>query len=57
MEAAEAAGSRDGVEESEVLDLLSGLVAKSLVMVEPTEQGGVRYRLLELIRQYALKKA
>jgi predicted ATPase/DNA-binding CsgD family transcriptional regulator len=56
LEAAEAAGSRDGVEESEVLDLLSGLVAKSLVMVEPTEQGGVRYRLLEPIRQYALEK-
>ena len=56
LEAAEAAGFRDGIEESEVLDLLSGLVAKSLVMVEPTKQGGVRYRLLEPIRQYALEK-
>ena len=56
LEAAEAAGSRDSIEESEVLDLLSGLVAKSLVMVEPTKQGGVRYRLLEPIRQYALEK-
>ena len=56
LEAAEAAGSRNGIEESEVLDLLSGLVAKSLVMVEPTKQGGVRYRLLEPIRQYALEK-
>ena len=25
-------------------------------MAEPTEQGGVRYRLLEPIRQYALEK-
>jgi predicted ATPase/DNA-binding CsgD family transcriptional regulator len=56
LEAAEAVGSGEGVEESEVMDLLSGLVEKSLVVAEPTEQGGVRYRLLEPIRQYALEK-
>jgi predicted ATPase/DNA-binding NarL/FixJ family response regulator len=57
LETAEAAGSGDGVEESEVMDLLSGLVEKSLVMVQPTAKGGgVRYRFLDPIRQYALEK-
>src|SRR2546421_4211466 len=40
------------VEDWEVLDLLTGLVEKSLVLYE--EQGGEgRYRLLETVRQYA----
>ena len=56
LEAAEAVASGESIGESEVLDLLSRLVEKSLVMAEPTEQGGVRYRLLEPIRQYALEK-
>src|SRR5215213_2814961 len=50
LEAAEAVGA------GEVLDLLSGLVEKSLVMARGSEQGGVRYRLLEPVRQYALEK-
>jgi predicted ATPase/DNA-binding CsgD family transcriptional regulator len=54
--ASEAVVSGGGIEESEVLDLLSGLVEKSLVIVESTQQGGVRYRLLDPIRQYALEK-
>jgi DNA-binding CsgD family transcriptional regulator/tetratricopeptide (TPR) repeat protein len=37
------------------LDLLSGLVDKSLVVEEPQESG-VRYRMLEPIRQYAREK-
>jgi predicted ATPase/DNA-binding CsgD family transcriptional regulator len=42
---------------SEVLELLSGLVEKSLVIAElAAESGGVRYRLLDTIRQYALEK-
>ena len=49
-------GSGDGVEEREVLDLLSGLVEKSLVMVRGGDPGGARYRLLEPVRQYALDK-
>ncbi len=56
LEASEAVGSGEDIEETEVLDLLSGLVAKSLVVAEPTAQGGVRYRLLEPVRQYALEK-
>jgi predicted ATPase/class 3 adenylate cyclase len=50
LEAAERVGSGEGVEESEVLDLLTDLVDKSLVMVDAD---GDRYRLLETVRQYA----
>jgi predicted ATPase len=56
LEASEAVGSGEEIEKTEVVDLLSGLVEKSLVVAEPTEQGGVRYRLLEPVRQYALEK-
>jgi predicted ATPase/class 3 adenylate cyclase len=50
LEAAESIGSGGGVEQSQVLDLLTDLVDKSLVMVDA--EGG-RYRLLETVRQYA----
>src|SRR5215208_3453794 len=53
LEASEAVGSGDGVAESEVLDLLSSLVEKSLVVARGSDEGVVRYRLLEPIRQYA----
>ena len=56
LEASEAVASGEGVELSEVLDLLSGLVEKSLVVATPTAEGTIRYRLLEPIRQYALEK-
>jgi predicted ATPase/DNA-binding SARP family transcriptional activator/DNA-binding CsgD family transcriptional regulator len=56
LEAVEAVVSGDGVEEGNVLDLLSGLVDKSLVVADATGEGGVRYRLLEPIRQYASEK-
>lgn len=52
LEAAENVCSGGGVEKWEVLDLLTALVDKSLVVAE--EQGkAVRYRLLETVRQYA----
>jgi predicted ATPase/DNA-binding CsgD family transcriptional regulator len=54
--AAEAVASGGDIEETEVVALLSALVEKSLVVAEPTEQGGLRYRLLEPVRQYALEK-
>jgi predicted ATPase/DNA-binding CsgD family transcriptional regulator len=56
LEASEAVVSGAGTEEKEVLELLSGLVEKSLVVAEPTAGGGVRYRLLDPISQYALEK-
>jgi predicted ATPase/class 3 adenylate cyclase len=53
LEAAETVASKNGVEESDVLDLLSRLVEKSLVELEAE---GERYRLLETVRQYAQEK-
>lgn len=54
LEAAEALSAALRIPVSEMLDLLSGLVAKSMVVVD--EQPGAsppRYRLLETIRDYA----
>jgi predicted ATPase/DNA-binding SARP family transcriptional activator len=52
LPAAEAVCVGEGVEQWEVLDLLTSLVDKSLVVVE--EQGPeARYRFLETVRQYA----
>jgi predicted ATPase/DNA-binding CsgD family transcriptional regulator len=56
LEASEAIASSQGVAESEVLELLSGLVEKSLVVAESTEERRVRYRMLEPVRQYAQQK-
>ncbi len=56
LKASEAVGSGEDIEEGEVLDLLSGLVEKSLVMARESDQAGARYRLLEPVRQYALQK-
>jgi predicted ATPase/DNA-binding SARP family transcriptional activator/DNA-binding CsgD family transcriptional regulator len=56
LEASEAVASGEDIEEGEVLDLLSELVEKSLVAAEPTAEGGVRYRKLEPVRQYAREK-
>jgi predicted ATPase len=53
LEAAEAVCSAEGIDEADVLDLLAGLVARSLVQVEDAAWGERRYRLLETIRQYA----
>jgi non-specific serine/threonine protein kinase len=53
---AETVASGNGVEEGEVLDLLSGLVEKSLVLAEEHGGSGVRYRMLEPVRQYAREK-
>ncbi len=54
LEAAEAVCASDTVDSAEVLDLLSRLVEKSLVIAEPSGDG--RYRLLETIRLYALDR-
>ncbi|WP_396836145.1 LuxR C-terminal-related transcriptional regulator [Mycobacterium sp. ITM-2016-00318] len=45
----------DGLPRHQILDQLSLLVDKSLVIAE-TERGRTRYRLLETIRQYAMEK-
>jgi predicted ATPase/DNA-binding CsgD family transcriptional regulator len=55
LAAAEAVGSGDGVEPSDVLDLLSGLTENSLVLAEPQDDG-MRYRMLETLRQYGAER-
>jgi predicted ATPase/class 3 adenylate cyclase len=52
MEAAEAVVADDGVPVEEVLDLLSGLVDKSLVTADRTHSV-TRFDMLETVRQYA----
>jgi non-specific serine/threonine protein kinase len=55
FEAAEAVCAGDGVEPADILDLLTQLVDKSLVIAE-TYGGEARYRLLETVRLYAADK-
>jgi non-specific serine/threonine protein kinase len=52
LEAAEEVCSGDGIEKDDMLDLLSHLVDKSLVVVEDDGVGERRYRYLETVRQY-----
>ena len=55
LDAVAAIVAGDGIDESEVLDLLAGLVEQSMVAV--VERGGrARYRLLETIRVYARRR-
>jgi predicted ATPase/DNA-binding XRE family transcriptional regulator len=59
LEAAEALGVRSGGAHHDVLDLLSRLVAKSIVLVDgPTDSSpdAVRYHLPETLREYASEK-
>ena len=55
LDAAQAVAGTTEVERFQVLDQLSLLVDKSLVVAENTS-GATRYRLLETVRQYALEK-
>jgi predicted ATPase len=55
LDAAEHVASGDDVAESEVLDLVSGLVEKSMVQVESGTQED-RYRLLETLRDYGRER-
>ncbi len=55
LEAAEAVCSGSDLRSGDVLEVLSGLVEKSLMTVSRTNLG-VRYRLLETVREYALDK-
>ena len=46
----------DGIEQYEILDLLSSLVNKSLLIARTSGVNEARYSLLEIIREYALEK-
>lgn len=56
LEAAEEVCSGDGLESYEVLDVLSQLVDKSLVVVEQAPESEARYRLLEVLRLYGTER-
>jgi predicted ATPase len=56
LEAAEAVGTGEDVEEEDVVELISGLVDKSLVVSEVNREGEMRYGMLEPVRQYAWEK-
>ncbi|WP_223263480.1 BTAD domain-containing putative transcriptional regulator [Rhodococcus sp. MTM3W5.2] len=55
LESAEAVCSGDGIDAADVLDLLTGLVDRSLVTVADSPDG-LRYRLLESIHAYAAER-
>ena len=55
LAAAETICAGDGLEAHEVLDRLTGLVDKSLVVAESAHGEG-RYRMLETLRRYALER-
>ena len=55
LAAAEAVCTGDGLSRPDVLDMLYLLVEKSLVIADPTN-GSTRYRMLEVVRQYAEKQ-
>ncbi len=56
LRAAEAVCSGSGTEIRQVLDLITQLVDKSLVLTEPGTSGEMRYRMLETLREYAMEK-
>jgi predicted ATPase/DNA-binding CsgD family transcriptional regulator len=56
LEAAEAVGATDDIEQPEVLESLLSLVDKSLVVAEAANDGRMRYRMLEPVRHYGLER-
>jgi predicted ATPase/class 3 adenylate cyclase len=56
LETAEAVCAGDGLESTEIFDLLCSLAEKSLVMIETDSKGGNRYTMLESIWDYAEEK-
>jgi non-specific serine/threonine protein kinase len=56
LEATETVCAGDGLQAEDVLDLLTRVVDKSLVLVEE-RHGAARYRMLDTIQQYAREKA
>ncbi len=56
MAAAEGVCSDDALDTQAILDLVSGLVDKSMVLAERAEHGPTRYRMLETLRQYARER-
>jgi len=55
LEAAESVCADDEIPSSDILDLITRLLDKSLI-VSDDHNGAIRYRMLEIIRQYAMEK-
>ena len=56
LDTAESVCSGQGIAAQDILDLISSLISKSLVVAETVGRTQARYRLLETIREYALQK-
>jgi predicted ATPase/class 3 adenylate cyclase/Tfp pilus assembly protein PilF len=56
LEAAESVCGNESIETREILDLLTQLLNKSLILAEHKQGQETRYRMLETIRQYAREK-
>jgi DNA-binding CsgD family transcriptional regulator len=56
LEAAEEVCSGEDIEQDDVLDLLSELVERSLVVAEAGDEEVVRFRMLEPVRQYGQER-
>jgi predicted ATPase/DNA-binding XRE family transcriptional regulator len=56
LEAVEAVCEGEGVEAEQLLDLMTQLVNKSLIMVKKVQGQETRFRMLETIRQYARER-
>jgi predicted ATPase/DNA-binding CsgD family transcriptional regulator len=56
LEAAEAVCASEGLEAGSVLEGLAALVAKSMVIADRQQDQETRYRLLEMMRQFAHEK-
>jgi predicted ATPase/class 3 adenylate cyclase len=56
LEAAEAVCGGQGVEREQVVDLLTQVVNKSLLIAQSSADGEQRYRLLETLRKYAVDR-
>jgi predicted ATPase/DNA-binding NarL/FixJ family response regulator len=56
LEAAEAICSGPGIVSDQILDLMTGLVEQSLVLVEVDDGGTTRYQMLETLRQYGQER-
>jgi len=56
LAAAEQVCSGDPVDEFDVFELITALVDKSMVTTEPGRDGTTRYRLLETLREFAIRQ-
>jgi predicted ATPase/class 3 adenylate cyclase len=56
LEAAEQVGAGDDIEPGEILDLLTGLVDRSMVLADQGPSGVSRYRMLETLRAFGFQR-